>query len=86
MAFHFPFFGFRFVHVFRFQCSMRVPIFQEEHFPCEPAISSSSVPYNTNPRPVHVARRIHGQRLKGDMVPYRNYNSNSGRGDGIATT
>jgi len=68
------------------QCSMRVPIFQEERFPCEPAISSSSVPYNINPRPVHVARHIHGQQLKGDMIPYRNYNSNPGRGDGIATT
>jgi len=68
------------------KCSMRVPIFQEERFPCEPAISSSSVPYNINPRPVHVARHIHGQQLKGDMIPYRNYNSNPGRGDGIATT
>eukprot|EP00536_Pseudo-nitzschia_multiseries_P008187 jgi/Psemu1/197457/e_gw1.204.74.1 len=53
---------------------MRVPILKEERFPSVPAISSSSVPYNAHPRPVNVVRRIHGQRLWGDMVPYRAYN------------
>jgi len=61
--------------------STRIPIFQEERFPFEPAVSSSSVPYNTNPRPVQITSRIHGQLLKGDMVPSRNYNTNPGQED-----
>ena len=83
MTFHFPSWNFRrFVNVFciliwiAMQYSMKVPVFQEELLPCEPDVSSSSVPYNTNPRPVHITKHIQGQWFKGDMVPYRNLNSN----------
>ena len=58
-------------HEFRFQYSIKVPNFFEERYIWKPAITSSSVPYNTNPRPVNIAKRICGQRLEGDMVPYR---------------
>mmetsp|Transcript_30267 Transcript_30267/g.71318 ORF Transcript_30267/g.71318 Transcript_30267/m.71318 type:complete len:91 (-) Transcript_30267:12-284(-) len=60
---------------FRSKYLMRVPIWKEERFPFEPAISSSSVPYNAHPRPVKIVTRIHGQRLWGDMVPQREHNS-----------
>ena len=65
---------------FLLQYLMRVPILKEEHFPSEPAISSSSAPYNASnaddPQPaVHIVNHIHGQRLWGDMVPYREYNN-----------
>lgn len=52
----------------------RVPILKEERHPSDAALSSSSIPYNTNPRPVNIVKRIHGQQLWGDMVPYQEYN------------
>lgn len=60
---------------------MTVPIFRSERFPFEPDLSSSSIPYNTNPRPVNITRCLHGQFLQGDMVPSRSFNSSNIEGE-----
>ena len=52
------------------QYLLRVPIFKEERFPYEPAISSSSIPYEPKHN-INIVRHMGGQRLYGDMVMYR---------------
>ena len=57
------------------QYLLRVPIFKEERFPYEPAISSSSVPYDAKHSTLpKIVKRMKGQRLWGDMVPCREKN------------